>query len=150
MPTRKRTRKKAARKTSAPRRKRYDMALIQRGARLRRSPFFDKTWEAGCKAYTVYNHTFLPSYYDDPVNEYWHLLKHVALWDVSDERNREISGPHGLTFMPLLTPPAMTKRQVGTGQRVPFTGGGGGILKDPALLRPQASRVWMPRADSAI
>ena len=83
MAAQKRTRKKAARKPSAPQRKLYDMDLIQRGARLRRSPFFEKTWEAGCKAYTVYNHTFLPSYYDDPVKEYWHLLKHVALWDVA-------------------------------------------------------------------
>src|SRR2546427_7149937 len=118
MPTQKRTRKKAARKTSAPRRRRYDMALIQRGARLRRSPFFDKTWEAGCKAYTVYNHTFLPSYYDDPVNEYWHLLKHVALWDVAVQRNVEISRPHGLAVLRLLTPPDMTKGQVGQGEYV--------------------------------
>src|SRR3972149_267367 len=77
-------RKKAVRrKTSASKKKQYDMALIQRGARLRRSPFFDKTLEAGCRAYTVYNHTFLPSYYTDPVKEYWHLLRHVALWDVA-------------------------------------------------------------------
>src|SRR2546422_5140624 len=118
MPTQKKTRKKAARKTSAPRRKRYDMALIQRGARLRRSPFFDKTVEAGCKAYTVYNHTLLPSYYDDPVNEYWHLLKHVALWDVAVERNVEISGPDGLAFMQHLTPADLPEGQGGQGHDV--------------------------------
>src|SRR5207245_6851535 len=73
MAARKRTRSKPSEKPSAPQKTPYDMALIQRGARLRRSPFFDKTWETGCKAYTVYNHTFLPSYYDDPVKEYWHL-----------------------------------------------------------------------------
>src|SRR5213593_3181890 len=120
MAAQKRTRKKAARKPSAPRRKLYDMALIQRGARLRRSPFFDKTWEAGCKAYTVYNHTFLPSYYDDPVNEYWHLLK----------------------------PRDMTKCQVGQGKYVLITDEDGGILNDPVLLRLEENRFWIALADS--
>ena len=44
----------------------FDMRLIQRGARLRRSPYFEATQRYGCRAYTVYNHMFLPSYYDDP------------------------------------------------------------------------------------
>src|SRR3989475_1699662 len=144
------TRKKGARKPSAPRKKRYDMALIQRGARLRRSPFFDKTWEAGCKAYTVYNHTFLPSYYDDPVNEYWHLLKHVALWDVAVERNVEISGPDGLAFMQLLTPRDMTKCQGGQGEYVLVTDEDGGILNHPVLLCLEENRFCIALADSDI
>src|SRR5438309_5930823 len=126
------------------------MALMQRGARLRRSPFFDKTWETGCKAYTVYNHTFLPSYYDDPVKEYWHLLKHVALWDVAVERNVEISGPDGLAFMQLLTPRDMTKCQVGQGKYVLVTDEDGGILNDPVLLRLEENRFWIALADSDI
>ena len=32
----------------------------------RRSPYFEATVRAGCKAYDVYNHTLLPGYYDDP------------------------------------------------------------------------------------
>src|SRR2546428_11585957 len=150
MATLKRTRKKAARKPSAPRKKRYDMDLIQRGARLRRSPFFEKTWEAGCKAYTVYNHTFLPSYYDDPVNEYWHLLKHVALWDVAVERNVEISGPDGLAFMHRLTPRDMTKCQAGQGKYVLITDEDGGSLNDPVLRRLEENRSWIALADSDI
>src|SRR3989441_2395804 len=150
MAAQKRTRSKPARKPSATQRKLYDMALIQGGARLRRSPFFDKSWEAGCKAYTVYNHTFLPSYYDDPVNEYWHLLKHVALWDVAVERNVEISGPDGLAFMQLLTPRDMTKCQVGQGKYVLVTDEDGGILNDPVLLRLDENRFWIALADSDI
>src|SRR3989449_8716713 len=143
-------------KKQRPRRKRasksmvYDMALIQRGARLRRSPFFDKTLEAGCRAYTVYNHTFLPSYYDDPVNEYWHLLKHVALWDVAVERNVEISGPDGFAFMQLLTPRDMSKCRVGQGKYVLITDEDGGILNDPVLLRLEENRFWIALADSDI
>src|SRR5947208_16162688 len=143
-------RKRAGPKPSAPRTKRYDMALIQRGARLRRSPFFDKTWEAGCKAYTVYNHTFLPSYYDDPVKEYWHLLKHVALWDVAVERNVEISGPDGFAFMQLLTPRDMRSCRVGQGKYVLIVDEAGGILNDPVLLRLEENRFWIALADSDI
>ncbi len=135
---------------SAPKRKLFDMALIQRGARLRRSPFFDKTLEAGCKSYTVYNHTFLPSYYSDPVTEYWHLLKDVALWDVAVERNVEIGGPDGFEFMQLLTPRDMSKCRVGQGKYVLITDENGGILNDPVLLRLEENRFWIALADSDI
>ena len=40
----------------------------------RKSPFFEATLRYGCKAYDIYNHMYLPGYYDDPVTEYWHLL----------------------------------------------------------------------------
>src|SRR3989449_7696698 len=142
--------KQRPRRKNASKSKVYDMALIQRGARLRRSPFFDSTLKAGCKSYTVYNHTFLPSYYDDPVTEYWHLLKHVALWDVAVERNVEISRPDGLAFMQLLTPRDMTKCQVGQGKYVLITDEDGGILNDPVLLRLEENRFWIALADSDI
>ena len=59
----------------------------------RRSPFFEKTLEAGCSAYDIYNHMYLPGYYGDPLEEYWALLNDVTVWDVSVERIVEISGP---------------------------------------------------------
>src|SRR2546426_781420 len=149
MAANKRTRKTTAAKRSPSSKQPYDMALIQRGSRLRRSPFFDKTLEAGCRAYTVYNHTFLPSYYDDPVNEYWHLLKHVALWDVAVERNVEISGPDGFAFMQLLTPRDMSKCRVGQGKYVLITDEDGGILNDPVLLRLEENRFWIALAGSS-
>ena len=31
----------------------------------KRSPFFEKTLEAGCSAYDIYNHMYLPGYYAD-------------------------------------------------------------------------------------
>ena len=62
----------------------FDMALIQRGARLRRSPYFEATLRAGRKSYTVYNHMFLPTRYDDLHAEYEKLLTGVTVWDVSE------------------------------------------------------------------
>lgn len=137
-------------KTKAVRKRRFDMSLIQRGARLRRSPYFDATLNAGCKAYTVYNHTFLPSRYDDYEKEYWHLLKHVAIWDVAVERNVEISGPDGFEFMQRLTPRDMGKCKVGQGKYVVITGGDGGIINDPVLLRIDENTFWLALADSDV
>ena len=43
----------------------FDPALIQRGARLRRTPYFEATQRYGAKAYTVYNHMLFPINFDD-------------------------------------------------------------------------------------
>lgn len=128
----------------------FDMSLIQRGARLRRSPFFEATQRYGCRAYTVYNHMFLPSYYDDPVSEYWHLLNEVALWDVSVERQTEITGPDAFRFCSLLTPRDLSKCRVGQGKYVLITAEDGGIVNDPVLLRLGENHFWLAAADSDI
>lgn len=128
----------------------FDMSLIQRGARLRRSPFFECTQRYGCRAYTVYNHMFLPSYYDDPVNEYWHLLNHVALWDVSVERVVEIKGRDGFKLSQLLTPRDLSKCAVGQGKYVVITAPDGGIINDPVLTRMEDNRFWLALADSDV
>lgn len=126
----------------------FDMRLIQQGARLRRSPYFEATERAGCRAYTVYNHMFLPAHYDDPVAEYWHLLEHVALWDVSVERQTEIAGPDAFRFTSLLTPRDLSKCRVGQGKYVVVTTEDGGIVNDPVLLRLGENHFWLAGADS--
>jgi len=128
----------------------FDMRLIQRGARLRRSPFFEATQRYGCRAYTVYNHTFLPSYYDDPVTEYWHLIEQVAIWDVGVERQVEISGPDALTLTQRLTPRDLSRCAVGQGKYVLITADDGGVINDPVLLRLAEDRFWLSLADSDV
>ena len=81
----------------------FDMEPVQRGARLRRSPFYEATQRHGPKGFTVYNHMLFPINFDDFEAEYWHLLNHVTLWDVAVERNLEVSGPDGFRFAQLLT-----------------------------------------------
>jgi len=128
----------------------FDMRLIQRGARLRRSPFFEATRRYGCRAYTVYNHTFLPSYYNDPVSEYWHLIEHVAIWDVGVERQVEISGPDAFTLTQRLTPRDLSRCAVGQGKYVLITADDGGVINDPVLLRLAEDRFWLSLADSDV
>lgn len=128
----------------------FDMRLIQRGARLRRSPYFEATQRYGCRAYTVYNHMFLPSYYDDPVNEYRHLLEHVTLWDVSVERQVEITGPDAFRFTNFLTPRDLSRCRVGQGRYVLITAPDGGIINDPVLMRLGENHFWLAVADSDV
>ena len=128
----------------------FDPALLQRGARLRRSPYFEATQRAGCRGYTVYNHMLLPICYDELEAEYWKLLKDVTLWDVAVERNVEIAGPDALRFAELLTPRDLSKCPVGGGRYVLLTDERGGIVNDPVLLRLEERRFWLACADSDV
>src|SRR2546425_4248201 len=112
----------------------------------RKSPFFEATQRAGAKAYDIYNHMYLPGLYTDPFEEYWHLVNHVTLWDVSVERQVEISGKDGARFAELITPRDLTKCDVGQGKYVVITDENGGIINDPLLVPPGKKRVWLSLA----
>jgi glycine cleavage system aminomethyltransferase T len=128
----------------------FDMALVQRGARLRRSPFFEATQRYGPKGFTVYNHTLFPTNYDDFEAEYQHLLEHVTLWDVAVERNVEVTGPDGFRFAQLLTCRDLSTCEVGQGKYVLITAPDGGILNDPVMLRLDENTFWFALADSDV
>ncbi len=128
----------------------FDMRLIQCGGRLRRTPYFEATQRYGAKAYTVYNHMFFPIRFDELVNEYNHLLNHVTVWDVSVERQVEITGPDAAAFTDLLTPRDLTQCAVGQGKYVIITADDGGIINDPVLLRLGKNHFWLALADSDV
>ena len=71
----------------------FDMSLVQRGARNRRTPYYEATQKYGPQGYTVYNHMYFPIRFDTFENEFETLLNDVTLWDVAVERCLEISGP---------------------------------------------------------
>lgn len=128
----------------------FDMNLVQRGARLRRSPFFAATQRHGAQAYTVYNHMLFPVRFGDFEEEYWHLIHHVTLWDVSVERQVEITGPDAFAFTNLLTPRDLSRCAVGQGKYVVITADDGGIINDPVLLRLGENHFWLALADSDV
>jgi glycine cleavage system aminomethyltransferase T len=114
----------------------------------RRSPYFEATVRAGCKSYDVYNHTLLPGYYDDPNEEYEHLLRGVVLWDVGAEWTVEVSGPDADRLIDLLTCRDLTTCAVKQGKYMLITAADGGIVNDPVLLHVDEGRWWMQCADS--
>jgi glycine cleavage system aminomethyltransferase T len=128
----------------------FDMGLVQSGARLRRSPYYEAEQRHGPLGYTVYNHMLFPIRYADFEEEYWHLLRHVTLWDVAVERCLEISGPDGFAFTQLLTPRDLSKCAVGQAKYVLVTAPDGGILNDPVLTRMDENRFWLALASSDV
>jgi glycine cleavage system aminomethyltransferase T len=114
----------------------------------RKSPFFEATLRWGCTAFDVYNHMYLPAYYDDLVTEYWALVNDVTLWDVGVERVVEISGPDGFALANMLTCRDLTRCAAGQGKYAPIIAPDGGIINDPVLLRRDENTFWLCLADS--
>src|SRR3954449_1979219 len=118
--------------------------------RLRKSPCFRKSRAHGVAMYSVYNHTYHPRHYGDPVAEYWALLEDVTLWDVGVERQIEITGPDAFAFTNMLVPRDLTKCAVGQCKYVFVTAPDGGIINDPVLLRLGENHFWLSLADSDV
>src|SRR6266498_1220568 len=128
----------------------FDMSLVQCGARIRRSPFYEAEQRYGPKGYTVYNHMLFPIRFDDLEAEYWHLVDHVTLWDVAVERCLEVAGPDGFRFTQLVTPRNLADCAVGQAKYVLVTAPDGGILNDPVLTRMDENRFWLALASSDV
>ena len=124
------------------------MAEFRFGPRYRKSPFFEATRRAGCRSWGIYNHMYLPDYYDDPIEEYRSLTNDVTLWDVSVERIVEITGPDASEFTNRLTSRDLTKCAVGQGKYVLITAEDGGIVNEPVLLRLGENQWWLALSDS--
>ena len=91
-----------------------------------------------------------PRHYGDPVEEYWHLLNGVTLWDVGVERQIEISGPDAFEFTNLLVARDLNKCAVEQCKYVFLCLPDGGIINDPVLLRVEENRFWLSLADSDV
>jgi len=118
--------------------------------RIRRSPYFYASRRHAPTLYSVYNHTYHPRLYGDPVEEYWHLLNGVTLWDVGVEKQVEITGPDAFEFTNMLVSRDLSKCKVGQCKYVFVTSPDGGILNDPILLRLGENHFWLSLADSDI
>jgi glycine cleavage system aminomethyltransferase T len=123
-------------------------ATLYFGPWYRRSPFFDATRRAGCTSYDIYNHMYLPAYFDDPDVEYAALSEGVTMWDVGVERTVEVSGPDADRLIDMLTCRDLTTCAVRQGKYMLVTAADGGIVNDPVLLHVDEGRWWMQLADS--
>lgn len=116
--------------------------------RTRRTPFTDRVTAAGVKAYTVYNHTLLPTVFRSMEEDYHHLREAVQIWDVSCERQVEVRGPDAATLVQLLTPRDLSDMPIGRCCYTPMVDETGGMLNDPVALRIDEDRYWISIADS--
>jgi aminomethyltransferase len=126
----------------------FDMSLVQRGARLRHSPYYEATQRYSPQGFTVYNHMLFPIRFESFEEEFETLLNDVTVWDVAVERCLEISGPDGAKFAQLLTPRDLSKCAVGQAKYVLICDGDGGIINDPVMTRMDENTFWFALASS--
>lgn len=124
--------------------------LITFSSRILKSPYFEATRRYGCKAYTIYHHTYMPVYYVDPLTDYWSLVNDVTIWDVACERQLEITGPDAYQFVRMLTPRNLSQLAVGQAKYVLILDEKGGIINDPVLLRLGENHFWLSLADADV
>ncbi len=120
------------------------------GTQIRKSPYFDATVRWGAKAFSVYNHMYIPRDFGDPERNFWNLVNDAILCDVAVERQVEITGPDAAEFVQMLTPRDLSKLAVGQCKYILITNADGGILNDPVLLRLAENHFWISLADSDI
>jgi len=120
------------------------------GTQIRKSPYFEATVRWGAKAFSVYNHMYIPRDFGDPEQNFWNLVNTAILCDVAVERQVEISGPDAARFTQMLTPRDLSAMAVGQCKYVLITNAEGGILNDPVLLRLAEDRFWLSLSDSDI
>lgn len=120
------------------------------GRRLRATPYTNRVEQAGVKAYTVYNHMLLPTVFDTPEKDYWHLCEHVQVWDVACERQVELKGPDAAKLAQLMTPRDLSKLDLLQGKYAPICNAQGAILNDPIVIKLADDRFWLSIADSDV
>ena len=120
------------------------------GTQIRKSPYFDATVEWGAKAFSVYNHMYIPRDFGDPVANFWNLVNMAILCDVAVERQVQITGPDAARFVQHLTPRDLSAMAVGQCKYALITNAKGGILNDPIILRLAEDKFWISLADSDV
>ena len=123
--------------------------------RVRKSPFWHLSHQAGCWRATVYNRIYHPRGYVRPENggamvEYRALVDHVTLWNVAGERQIRVAGPDAEAFVNYVITRDATRIEPMNGKYVILCNEKGGVLNDPVLLRLSEDEFWFSLSDSDI
>jgi glycine cleavage system aminomethyltransferase T len=124
--------------------------FISIGPRVRKSPFFDATVRYGADTFTVYNHTYMATSYGDNVRDYWSLVNDVTLWDVTCQKQIQVTGPDAPKLIELLSPRDMSGCDVGMCQYILLTDENGGIVNDAVMLRVEENMYWISPGDGDV
>ena len=119
--------------------------------RIRRTPYTNRVEEHGVSDFTVVNHMLLPKGFKNTIEEdYWHLSKEVQIWDVSCQRQVQISGPDAASLIQKLTPRSIKTMEIGKCFYIPMLNENAGMINDPVLLKLDDDMFWISIADSDI
>jgi len=123
--------------------------------RVRKSPYWHLSIEAGCWRATVYNRIYHPRGYVKPeaggaMVEYDALVNHVTMWNVAVERQIRVAGPDAEAFVDYVITRNATRIKPMNGKYVILCNEKGGVLNDPVLLRLSEDEFWFSLSDSDI
>ena len=118
--------------------------------RTRSTPFSSRVETCGVTAYTVYNHMLLPSIFRSLEKDYWHLCEAVQVWDVSCQRQVEITGPDTRRLVQLMTPRDLSQAENGQCLYAPLCDETGGMINDPILIKHANNHWWLSIADTDV
>jgi len=118
--------------------------------RTRLTPFSSRVEACGVKAYTVYNHMLLPAIFRSLEEDYWHLCEAVQVWDVSCQRQVEISGPDTQKLVQLMTPRDLSQAKYGQCFYAPLCDESGGMINDPIIIKHSDEHWWLSIADTDV
>ncbi len=121
--------------------------------RVRKSPYWHLSAQAGCWRASVYNRMYHPRGYVRPEEggamvEYDALVNHVTLWNVAVERQIQVKGPDAADFVNYVITRDATKIPPMRARYVILCNEQGGILNDPVLLRVAENEYWFSLSDS--
>ncbi len=121
--------------------------------RVRKSPYWHLSHDAGCWRATTYNRIYHPRGYVRPEDggaaaEHEALTKHVTMWNVAVERQIRVKGPDAERFTDYVITRDATRIEPMHGKYVILCNERGGILNDPVLLRLSEDEFWFSLADS--
>jgi len=121
--------------------------------RVRKSPYWHLSHQAGCWRATVYNRMYHPRGYVKPEDggamvEYDALINHVTMWNVAVERQIQVKGPDAEAFVNYVITRDATRIKPMHGKYVILCNEDGGILNDPVLLRLSEDEFWFSLSDS--
>ena len=123
---------------------------ISIGSRVRKSPYFESTKRCGAKAFSIYNHMYMPTLYTSVVDEYWSMVNDVVMIDVGVERQIEIKGPDAHKLVQFITPRDVSNCDLGKCYYILLTGEDGGIINDAVLLRLSEDQFWVSPGDGDV
>ena len=121
--------------------------FVSKSRRLRSTPFTSRIEKQGVKSYTVYNHMLLPTTFSSSDEEYEHLKKHVQIWDVSVQREIEISGKDSYQLVQLMTCRDLSKSKIGRCYYAPIVDIQGKLINDPLIYKVEEDKWRVCIAD---
>jgi Glycine cleavage system T protein (aminomethyltransferase) len=123
---------------------------ISKNRRVRVTPYTSRLEKYGVGGYTVYNHMLLPTHFKSLEEEYFHLKKDVQLWDVSVQKQIEVTGTDSYKLVQLMTCRDLSSAKILKCYYVPLIDGNGNMINDPLILKVEDMKWRICIADSDV